>query len=252
MPSASRRDVFESQTTTAGAGPPSDRRWYSRLRQSSNSAEPSRPKRTVNWSSSPDCTPTNAFSPCWRALARSMRPASSSPAPCPASPAASRNSASEACKLAELDSPAPSGTSPATAAANPLAQRPPRLLQGPGHPADVPAPRARLARLEHVEAEPLVRVEAHRAHPRLAARLGAPRDRGCSGRWRPPGRARRCNRCGCPTAPPARGAWAIAVGSPPKASANAARAESCRGEDIRRQRVFVGWVSGSETHHAGR
>ena len=125
MPSASRREVFESQTTIAGGGKPSGNRSKSRLRQSSVTASPARPKSTVNWSSSPEATPTKAFSERWRTRARVIRASSSRSAGASGTtPALKRNRASAAWRLAELERPAPSGTSPAIAASTPETNAP--------------------------------------------------------------------------------------------------------------------------------
>ena len=118
MPSASRREVFESQTTIAGGGSPSGRRWKASSGSRASGHDPPcrRGRELVEQArGDPD---ELVFRP----------PRASWPAPSvavveladrPATPAASRNIANAAWRLAELDSPAPSGTSPASAARTP-------------------------------------------------------------------------------------------------------------------------------------
>ena len=121
IPSASRLEVLESQTTIAGAGVPSGTSRYSSDRQSSTKAWSARPKRLENWSSRPEATPTNSFSDRLKVWARCSLAAGSSPSTSgqARAPERARNRAKAAWRLAELDSPAPIGTSPARAASKP-------------------------------------------------------------------------------------------------------------------------------------
>ena len=223
MPSASRREVFESQTTIAGAGWPSGRRAKSRLRQSSVSAWPARPNRTVNWSSRPEATPTNAFS----------EPLEDPRQGHPRGVVEVGRAVGDDPGAEQEQRRAPPGGSPSWRAPRRAARRrrsPPRRprrtprgrLARPRRPPGRTGPttRARRARWAGSEVEPDLVPEVRRPEPRRAAPRPPGRRPPCTGRSPRRGPGRRCNRCGCPAARPARGARPGPSGRPPKVSVN--------------------------------
>ena len=168
IPSASRREVFESHTTIAGAGVPSGSRSWTRVSQSRNRAWSARPKRLENWSSRPEPTPTNSFSDRRSVMASSMR----SRSPLIAVEVAARSARDEA----ELDQEPGDRRLEARRAgeAGPerdiaddrrleaRRERPAPLGQGPADAADIAGPGPGLGALDRIEREGVGLVEVDR------------------------------------------------------------------------------------------